>query len=246
MAGRFAARAAVGAVLAVAALSTGAFGAFRQPTGTPVKGSVRIESIRARDPDGGPLWAVRTFRLASGKTCEQFGRIAHGRFGATNQNGKLVHVPYYTSDCPHDEYGFGGVQTNVPSGGCKYVSHQPLPPGFRAPPPDPRPACTAHQTRVIVSGIFGRDLVRVTLANRQGHHRRRLQIGPRGDFFAVMRGAGLTNSTEPIVALTFNSGCRRAGRLRLSMYNANRTGRCLIVVPDMLGPLPPPPTPRTP
>lgn len=251
MATRFAARTAAMAVLSAAALSAAALAAPQPPTGTPMKGSVRIEPIRVRDPDGGPLWGVRTFRLASSETCEQFGRIAHGKFGATNDKGHLVRVPYYIADCLSDapplaSYGFGGVQTNVAPAGCKYPILQPLPPGIRPPPPDPRPTCTTRQTRVIVNGVFGHDLIRATFADRQGHHRRRLPIGPRGDFFAVMRGAGLTNTTEPIIALTFNSGCRREGRRRLGMYHAHRAGRCLIVVPDMLAPLPPPPTPRPP
>ena len=248
MVGRAAVSAVAAAALSAGVLSAGALGALATPgpVFTPTKGSIRVEAIRIADPDGGPSWGVRSFELGGGETCEQFGRVAHGKFGAIDDKGRLVRVPYRIDDCVGISaaplaYGFGGVQTNVPAGGCKYPVVVSPPPGVTPPAPDPRPTCTAHETRVIVHGVFGGDLVRVTVAAPPGHHPQRLRIGPRGDFFYVMRGDGLTEATKPVVALTFNSGCRRAGRSRLRLHGTHRAGRCKIVMPDMLGPLPSPP-----
>jgi hypothetical protein len=46
-----------------------------------VEGRVRLLSVRADNPAGGPPWALRVFRSSRGGSCVQLGRVSNGRFG---------------------------------------------------------------------------------------------------------------------------------------------------------------------
>lgn len=246
---RFAGRTAIAAATLTAAVSAavlpGASGSVL--TRKPLKGSVKIEPLRSRDPDGGAPWAVRTFQPAgSGLTCAQTGRLVHGKVGTLDDHHHFVALPFEALDCmgPRDHpatFGFTTVQTNAPAGGCK-APPTPLPPGVTVPPlpPDPRPVCDPHVWRIVITGYFGSDLIHVTI--RQPHHTQRhtLRIGPRGDFLYVERGIGMTAANDPIISLTFNSGCTKLGQKRLRIYGARRIGHCRILLPDIFGRIKPP------
>jgi hypothetical protein len=246
---RFAGRATLVAALLAAALSTAALPGETGSvlTRMPIKGSVKVEPLRSRDPDGGAPWVVRSFQpQGSGLTCAQVGRLVHGKVGTLDDHHHFVALPFQALDCtgPRDHpatWGFTTVQTNAPAGGCK-APPAPPPPGVKVTPlpPDPRPVCDPKVWRIVISGYFGSDLTRVTI--RQPHHKNRhtLRIGPRGDFLYVERGMGMTAANDPIVSLTFNSGCSKLGKQRLRIYGARRIGHCRIVLPDIFGRIQPP------
>ncbi len=94
------------AVLAVGGLTTGALAAtgnlpilkvgdrksdpnymqLRMPGfASTAKGPVRLLSLRARDPQGGPPWALRQFSIGRGQVCLQAGQLYRGRFGVVTQ-----------------------------------------------------------------------------------------------------------------------------------------------------------------
>lgn len=61
----------------------------------PIEGSSRIEAARASDPDGGPDWAIGTFRAridlfppeAPDATCTVLGRVQAGQLGMPTEHG---------------------------------------------------------------------------------------------------------------------------------------------------------------
>ncbi|UTI63384.1 hypothetical protein NBH00_18780 [Paraconexibacter antarcticus] len=46
--------------------------------GSIVPGSVRLLSVRAADPDGGPPWGIRMYQTKKGIACVQVGRVVAG------------------------------------------------------------------------------------------------------------------------------------------------------------------------
>ncbi|HEX4363437.1 MAG TPA: hypothetical protein VHZ75_02740 [Solirubrobacteraceae bacterium] len=73
------------------------YDAHNTPTTGPgvVEGHARILPLRAADPEGGPPWALRTFRSTRGLDCVQFGRVQAGRFGlVTATVGEPDHVAF--------------------------------------------------------------------------------------------------------------------------------------------------------
>lgn len=219
MAGRLAAT-AIAAVATIAALAT-------TPLAVGAGPRTRIERIRAADPDGGAPWGIRTFSDPNGGACAQEGRVVGGKLGTVDDRGTFTETPTSTDGCavsdrlPLASYGFHLTYTNAPSACLANAS-----------------ACPPATQRTVFDGLFGSDLTRVVFADADGGHARRLAIGPRGDYLAVIRG-GVTDATTPRVTLTFDSGCTRAGRARLGMLGARRHG-CTVVVPDLFGPRPVP------
>jgi hypothetical protein len=58
------------------------------PDPAPVSGSESIDA-HTPDPAGGEPWAVRTYRLASGQTCADFGRDVGGELGLIDAAGSF-------------------------------------------------------------------------------------------------------------------------------------------------------------
>lgn len=55
--------------------------------GTVVAGSVRVLSVTAPDPEGGPPWGLRVFDTSRGAGCVQVGRLVGGQIGALGVDG---------------------------------------------------------------------------------------------------------------------------------------------------------------
>lgn len=63
----------------------------------PIEGSFRLEAARASDPDGGPRWAIGTFRAQidifppgdSEATCTVIGRLQGGQLGMPTEHGEF-------------------------------------------------------------------------------------------------------------------------------------------------------------
>jgi hypothetical protein len=61
----------------------------------PIEGSFRLEAARAADPDGGPVWAIGTFRAqvdlfppgTPDSTCTVIGRLQAGQLGMPTEHG---------------------------------------------------------------------------------------------------------------------------------------------------------------
>lgn len=61
----------------------------------PIEGSFRLEAARAADPDGGPVWAIGTFRAqidlfppgTPDATCTVIGRVQAGQLGMPTEHG---------------------------------------------------------------------------------------------------------------------------------------------------------------
>ncbi|MGB2710461.1 MAG: hypothetical protein WBC33_03025, partial [Conexibacter sp.] len=190
---------------------------------------VRIESIRAADPDGGPAWGVRRFR-ASGAECAQVGRIADGRLVLVHEDGSTSRAPYEMEDCSGWSYGLSGRSATGPYR-CVFAGN------FLLPPPGIA-ICPVGSERTIVTGTFGGDLLRVTMIARSSGERRRLRIGPRGDFLYVTR-ADVDVAKTLRFSLVFDGGCRKQSLLR-TWARTEKGPRCTIVMRDLFPPEKPP------
>lgn len=207
----------------------------------PVHGSVRIERIRAADPDGGASWGVRTFRTTDGSRCAQTGRIVGGRLGTIDEHGRFARAKFVREYCSLPgtgmpaSYGLGSTATNSPPN-CTFASGPHAPVGV--------PMCPPRGERTVFGGLFGSDLVAARFADAHGAHAHRLAVGKDGTFIAVIRG-GVARLAAPRITLTFDSGCTKQARRRLSILGAFRRG-CKVIVPDLYAPLRKAPPPLTP
>lgn len=88
-------------VLATAAVALAAAGIFAPgspvgpsvppvPTandGAAIPSTIKLLSLRAPDPRGGPPWGLRILQTTRGETCVQVGRLDYGTIGVLGQDG---------------------------------------------------------------------------------------------------------------------------------------------------------------
>ena len=64
----------------------------------PVAGSVRLNGLDVRDPDGGPAWDVRTSRSRTGAICATVGQVHDGEFGLLGLDRRFRPLPPGAAD----------------------------------------------------------------------------------------------------------------------------------------------------
>ncbi len=64
----------------------------------PVAGSARLSRLNVRDPDGGPVWDVRTSRSKTGATCATVGKVHDGEFGLLGLDQRFRALPAGAAD----------------------------------------------------------------------------------------------------------------------------------------------------
>lgn len=126
---------------------------------TPTAGSSTVAEPRAEDPVGGPPWALRVAKTASGLTCTTVGQIRGGVFGIVGEDHAFRVIPATVTDA----CGAGVLL------GSRIVA-------------DPNPA----RVRSIVYGVAGPRVRRVVLQTTT--MRRALPLGAGGTFVASLRG----------------------------------------------------------
>ena len=57
------------------------------PANHTLPGTSRVLPLRVADPDGGPPWGIRIFRIPHHLVCIQTGRVVDGRLGVLGQDG---------------------------------------------------------------------------------------------------------------------------------------------------------------
>ncbi|HWK25519.1 MAG TPA: hypothetical protein VNS09_03100 [Solirubrobacter sp.] len=194
-----------GTTLALAATAVGAV-RLLLPEGDPVppaphasvpkldRGSTRVLSLRAEDPEGGPPWGLAITRNADGRLyCAQVGRVQAGELGVigrdgtfnddgrfhplspgANQSGTCGAWPpdgdlrMSTDEPPIPASGFTGGFLSA-AGGCREnVPASTIPPQTRRKLRDV-PVCQAASLRVVKYGFAGRDAVTIRYAGRTLH-----------------------------------------------------------------------------
>jgi hypothetical protein len=130
---------------------------------TPVPGSSRVEPMRARDPGGGPPWALRIARSKTGLVCSTVGQVVDGSFGIVGLDGHFRALPATAVD------GCGRVRPNATSLIGARV--------FDAP--------RRADVRTVVNGYAGPELRAVSV--EAGGSRRTPPVGPGGTFILAVR-----------------------------------------------------------
>src|SRR4051812_37262766 len=115
---------------------------------TPLAGTARVSSVRARDPQGGYPWAIRIARSKTGFTCTTVGQVHDRVFGLVGLDGVFRRLPAELSDA----CGQGGALV-----GARVVDGKPV--------------------RTIVYGAAGDRLRRATLLTAHGERPLKLGEG---------------------------------------------------------------------
>jgi hypothetical protein len=124
-------------------------------------GSSHVLPMRAKDPAGGPAWALRVGRSRTGSICSTVGQEVGGEFGVTGTDGRFRPLAEGAVDgCGKDGSTLIGARVFD--------------------------ARRAADVRTVVNGVAGRDLrsASVTAVGRT----RSVQVGPGGSFLVAYRG----------------------------------------------------------
>jgi hypothetical protein len=163
------------------------------PANHNLPGTVRVLPIRVADPDGGPPWGIRVFRIPHHLVCIQTGRVVDGKLGVLGQDGAFAddgrfhELPAQAAlapKCGHlDGAGrlfFDGWEgATVASGDDGYLpqpqaGHGPVPPADR---------------RTVVWGFAGPKATRVVLTGPGVHRALRPRAADQWAYLFVLRGS---------------------------------------------------------
>lgn len=200
-------------VLATAAVALAAAGVFAPgspvgpsvppvPTandGTAVPSTIKLLSLRAPDPQGGPPWGLRILQTTRGETCVQVGRLDYGTIGVLGQDGAFGNDHRFhpfsanylnpggcaVSDA-HDHAflnigmsGFpaSGLTVGRPTLGCRLTNDRVVR-GLRPCPP--------QDLRDISFGLLGPDAVSITHRDPSGHIVTTPTVGSDGAYLVIL------------------------------------------------------------
>ncbi len=173
-------------------------------------GAVRLLSVAAPDPRGGPVWGLRIVKTTSGYGCIEVGRVLDGSFGGLgedgsfNDDGEFHSVPPVdaenTAACARlDKRGrlFFNVASAVGTasgtffvpGGC--VSSRAFAPvllRMLERHPAESDLCPAASNRTLIYGLLGPDAVSVSYT-LDGRSHVEPTVGPQGAYLIVDSGA---------------------------------------------------------
>jgi hypothetical protein len=161
------------------------------PDPTPVPGSESVES-RTADPAGGPPWAVRVYKLASGDSCADFGREVDGRLGLIDGAGRF-HVRRSADaggNCGDPDAATGLLLA------ATFYPDDPTTDEFEPP-------------RTIIHGIAGVRVRQIEV--RWPDRSEPVELSPRRGFVAVYDG----QVTDLLVTVTYRDGTVNTFNLKL-------------------------------
>lgn len=151
-----------------------------------VPGTGRVSTATSPDPGGGPRWAVRTTRSATGLTCSSVGQLVGGAFGIVGLDGRFRVLPERIVD------------------GCSApVRGRATLLGVRVFDADAQ-----ADVRTVVSGVAGPTLRTVSV--RTSGRPRDVAIGDGGIFVIALRG--YPEDSAPVVDLRFADGSTQKRR----------------------------------
>lgn len=207
--------------------------------GNVTPGSPRLLPLRVADPDGGPSWAIRIFRIGADKRlCVQAGRTQDGEIGVVGRDGLFdddgkFHVLGPTAE----QEGYCGAVTDagqlwlvrnyppIPAsghtgrptpeiGGC--TEHVANPTATQSKETRRRlagvPVCAPESLRVVKYGFAGAEATEVTYGNAAVDVRATPEPGTSGAYLFVLRKADV--GAEPLtLTVTYRDGtvCRMRG-----------------------------------
>jgi hypothetical protein len=157
-------------------------------------GTLRIVPTTAPDPDGGPPWALRSFRTEN-ETCFQVGRLVEGKLAVIGINGAFgndnrYHVlkadPIGCAGLKPGQLAFGSGGTFDSSG---LIDEQPCLPAFA------NLACDREQLRTVLIGGSGPHLVEATLRMNGREVVQTITDRANGTYLFVLRGPPVGHST---------------------------------------------------
>ena len=148
----------------------------------PVPGSARLNGLNVSDPDGGPVWDVRTSRGKTGAVCATVGQVLDGDLGLLGLDRRFRALPAGAADTCSRAQPTGATLAGVRAfrGGGRFG------------------------VLTVVSGVAAVGVRRVALV--VDGHATPLRLGPDHAFLAVLRG--LPEELRPRVVLTEASGER--------------------------------------
>lgn len=171
--------------------------------GVPIRGSVRLLSLRVADPAGGPPWGMRVLRTTRGYECVQVGRVLAGRLGVLGQDGwfgddhRFHPLPpsafedFNCSIAGTGGYALIGAWDNLHASGIDVIGKcaYPGPQGSGT----QLPVCPAGDLRLVAYGLLGPRAQAISYA--RGEARVSLAtLGPEGAYLVVRGERGLTIS----------------------------------------------------
>jgi hypothetical protein len=182
------------------------------PLNHTLPGTSRVLPLRVADPDGGPAWGIRVFRIPHHMTCIQIARVLHGRLGvlgrdgAFGDDGRFHELPAQGAlapTCGHLD-GAGhlflddAAGPTVASGDDGYLTGSqagrgPVPRGDR---------------RTVVWGFAGPKATRITLTGPGVHRSLRPRAADEWAYLSVLRGRhhGLRHAITYVGGRTCVSG----------------------------------------
>jgi hypothetical protein len=206
--------AAVSGLIRIGAAATPFHFASPQPLGlgpAPVEsGAVRLLSVVAADPQGGPAWGLRVVTTTTGHGCIEVGRVLDGRFGGLGEDGSFdddgafhpvpaVDAENAAACAPLDRSGrlFYNVASAVGTasgtffvpGGC--VSSRAFAPvllRMLERHPTDSDLCPAASNRTLIYGLLGPDAESITYT-LDGRSHLEATAGPQGAYLIVASGA---------------------------------------------------------
>ena len=148
----------------------------------PVAGSARLNGLDVADPDGGPIWDVRTSRSRTGAVCTTVGQVLDGQLGLLGLDRRFRALPAGAADTCSTPQRRGATLAGARAfRGGGQLSALTVVNGVAAP---------AVRRAIVVAG--GRSV--------------RMRLGPGHAFLAVFRG--LPEQLRPRVVLTDGAGDR--------------------------------------
>ena len=202
--------------------------------GAPVSGSLKLLSLRAADPAGGPPWGLGVFETTEGLACPVAARVVNGRLGALGidytfrDDGRfhqLLPAPATGFGCqPPDAHGdlfLAGFQWLVSASGetASATSPSQVPACLFPGEQGSRLRCAPFALRSVLYGFLGPDARTIAYTYNGVHHVEAL-AGPDGGYLIVLqapsgiarRRAVIYGDVEPPVtpSVTYRGGLRCA------------------------------------
>ena len=176
-------------------------------TGVVVKGTDRLLSPRADDPDGGPPWGLRLYSTTRGLGCMMPGRVVsgkigvYGRYGAFNNDGRLhpfapeVVGNSFSNCAPLDASGRLFLSVNDGMLVASASRTEPCTPRIGS--KDAPGLCAAGTERTVLYGTLGPQAKSVTYTSPTGPQTVPTS-GPEGAYLIVLpSGNDFSNGTVP-------------------------------------------------
>jgi hypothetical protein len=159
-----------------------------------VTGPGALLDVRAPDPAGGPVWALRMVKTSRGLGCLQLGRLVDaelgvlGRDGAFGNDGKFHERGpeiLQQTDCQQTDAAgrlfiamtYIGLPDSADARACAARAHQ----------SDRRPVCPPGSLRTIYYGLLGPQAKAITYRGTNGTVLRRAVSAPDGGYLVVSR-----------------------------------------------------------